>query len=268
MKKKLYAAIAAAALAVIPATAALADGHDTAEVVIVHGVPGFSADIAVNGDVAYEAVEFNTVVTADLPAGDYDLEVRAAGETDAVLSGSASLEEGMSYSVVAALDADGNPTLLVFGNASEEGIQVTHAAGFPNVDITPTDVTGLADVASGVTGFAATGAGTFEGLGVAAAGADENAIDLPALTVAEGEALLVYAIGPNEGDELPTLATQSISVAADMDADTDEDVAAPTEVDSGTGGLLETGLPMWVAALMVLGALGVAAPAVAAARRS
>lgn len=259
MKKKLYAAVAAAALAVIPATAAVAQDA-TAEVVIVHGVPGFSADIAVNGDEAYTAVEFNTVVSTDLPAGDYDLEVRAAGDDDtAVLSGSASLEAGMSYSVVAALDADGNPTLLVFGNASEEGIQVTHAAAFPNVDITPTDVTGLADVPSGATGFAATGAGTFEGLGVAGAGADENAIDLPALTVQEGMALLVYAIGPNEGEELPTLATAEIAVGADMEM--------PSEVDSGTGGLLETGLPMWVAALMVLGAVGVAAPAVAAARR-
>ncbi len=258
MKKKLFAAIAAAALAVIPATAAFADGHDTAEVVIVHGVPNFSADIAVNGDVAYEAVEFNTVVSTDLPAGDYDLEVRAAGDTEAVLSGSVSLEEGMSYSVVAALDADGNPTLLPIENATEEGIQVTHAAAFPNVDITPTDVTGLADVASGATGFAATGAGTFEGLGVAAAGSDENAIDLDPLTVQDGMALLVFAIGPDEGAELPTLATAEISV----------DMEAPTEVDSGTGGLLETGLPMWVAALMVLGAVGIAAPAVASARRS
>jgi hypothetical protein len=52
MKKKLYAAIAAAALAVIPATAALADGHDTAEVTIVHGVPGADGvNILANGDV-------------------------------------------------------------------------------------------------------------------------------------------------------------------------------------------------------------------------
>jgi hypothetical protein len=47
----------------------------------------------------------------------------------------------------------------------------------------------------------------------------------------------------------------------------DEEIEQPTEVDSGTGGLLDAGLPMWVAALMVLGALGIAAPAVAAARR-
>lgn len=257
MKKKLYAALAAAALAVIPATAALADGHE-AEVVIVHGVPGFTADIAVNGDVAFESVEFDTVVTANLPEGDYDLEVRAAGDEDAVLSGSASLEAGMSYSVVAALDADGDPDLLVFGNASEEGIQVTHAAAFPNVDITPTDVTGLADVASGVTGFAATGAGTFEGLGVAAAGADENAIDLPALTVADGEALLVYAIGPDEGDDLPTLATQNISLGME----------APTaEHSPGEAGLAASGLPAFVLALMAVGALLLAAPALATARK-
>jgi len=47
----------------------------------------------------------------------------------------------------------------------------------------------------------------------------------------------------------------------------EEEVEQPTHVDSGTGGLLNAGLPFWVAALMIMGALGIAAPAVATARR-
>lgn len=51
--------------------------------------------------------------------------------------------------------------------------------------------------------------------------------------------------------------------AIDVDGDTD----APTAVHSGTAGLAASGLPMWVAGLMALGALGLAVPAAASAPR-
>ncbi len=278
MKKKLMAAVAAGALAVIPASAALADGHE-AQVVIVHGVPGFEADIYVNGEIFSdpdEPVLFETVITVDLAPGSYDLAVHAAGADEPTLEETGvEVAGGVSYHVVAGLTAEGEANLFIGANTTDEGegIQVAHFAAFGNVDITPTDVTGLANVPNGAAGFAATGAGTFEGLGVAAAGADENAINLDPVTVPEGEAVLVFAIGPDVDAELPTLAVTTISVDVDEEPETEteeeaeEDVEKPEAVHSGTGGLLDAGLPVWVAALMVMGALGIAAPAVATSRR-
>jgi plastocyanin len=51
-------------------------------------------------------------------------------------------------------------------------------------------------------------------------------------------------------------------------ADDTDDVEQPTAVESGSGGLVNTGLPMWVAAMIGLGALALVAPAVATRRRS
>ncbi len=277
MKKKLYAAVAAAALAVVPASAAMADAHEDAEVIIVHGVPGFTADILVDGDAAFEGVEFGTIAPAELPAGTYDLAVADSDTGEVALSADGvELAAGTSYYAVAGLNTDGEAELFLGANTTDEGegIQVAHFANFGNVDITPTDVTGLADVPNGAVGFAATGAATVEGLGVAAAGADENAIDLDPVTVPEGEAVLVFALGPDEGAELPSLEVTTISVdvadddAAEDDAADDEEMEEPTEEHSpGEAGLAASGLPGFVLALMAAGALLLAVPAVATARK-
>ncbi len=278
MKKKLMAALAAGALAVIPASAAMADEHlgsftvlaqtieippadETGQVVIVHGVPDLTVDIFVNGAEYLTDVNFEAVATDDLEPGDYEIAIAPAGDgiDEAVLEGTATVAAGTSATVIAHLTADGSPTLSVFGNNTDtEGIQVGHFAAFGAVDITPTDVTGLAGVENGDVGFAATGAGDFDGLGIAPAGGD-NVVDLPTLSVGEGEVLLAFAVGavpaPEEAPE------------DEVDEEAEEEVEQPTHVDSGTGGLLDTGLPVWVAALMIMGALGIAAPAVATARR-
>ncbi|MFU8841080.1 MAG: DUF4397 domain-containing protein [Nitriliruptoraceae bacterium] len=292
MKKKLYAAIAAAALAVIPATAALADGHlgslsvitetvstgtEGVEVVAVHGVPpetfaslgvdSTAVDIYVNGDLLLDGVEFgDSAVTSDLPNADYTVDIRVAGaeaDSDPLLTlGPAPLADG-SFSVVAHLDTDGAPVLNAYGNTTDEGagIQPFHTANFGAVDILAGGAAALEGVENGDTAFIATGAVTVEGVGIAVAGESEAALSLGDVAVPEDTVVLAYAVG-----QLPVADDDAADVEADDEAD--EEMEQPTEVDSGTGGLLDAGLPMWVAALMVLGALGIAAPAVAASRRS
>ena len=276
MKKKLSVALAAAALAIVPATAAVADGHlgtlqviteaievpaadDEAQIVIVHGVPDLEVDILVDGEAALEGVNFTDIAVTELPAGSYDLGVAPAGSTDPVLSADGvEVEDGVSYSVIAHLDADGNPTLSLEVNETNEGagIQVFHMAAFGAVDILPTEATGLEGVTNGMTAFVATGAADVEGVGVAAAGETEAAIDLGTVTVPEDTSVLAYAVGalPDE--------------AADDDAAEDEEMEEPTaEHSPGEAGLASSGLPGFVLALMAVGALLLAAPAVATARK-
>ena len=271
MKKKLYATLAAAALAVVPASAAMADGHlgtlqvvtqaidvpaadDSAQIVIVHGVPDLEVDILVDGEAALEGVNFTDIAVTELPAGSYDLGVAPAGTTDAVLSADGvAVEDGVSYSVIAHLDADGNPTLSLEANVTDEGagIQVFHMAAFGAVDILPTEATGLEGVTNGQTAFVATGAADVDGVGVAAAGESEAAIDLGTVSVPEDTSVLAYAIGA-----LP-----------DAEADDEESEAPTAEHSPGEAGLAASGLPGFVLALMAVGALLLAVPTVAAARK-
>ena len=277
--KKIMIGAMAAALAVIPASSALASSHlgslqvitqaidvpaadDSAQIVVVHGVPDLEVDILVDGAAALEGVNFTDIAVTELPAGSYDLGVAPAGTTDAVLSADGvEVEDGVSYSVIAHLDADGNPTLSLEVNETNEGagIQVFHTAAFGAVDILPTEATGLEGVTNGQNAFVATGAGDVEGVGVAAAGESEAAIDLGTVTVPEDTSVLAYAVGALPDD------------AADDDAaddDADELEAPAAEHSPGEAGLASSAMPVWVAALMALGALSIAVPVVARKRNN
>jgi hypothetical protein len=273
MKKKLTVALAAAALAVVPATAALADSHENAELVIVHGIPDLPVDIFVDGEEFLADVNFEDTAIEEVPAGTYDLAIAPAGEgvDAAVLEASPEVAAGVSYSVIAHLTEDGDPTLTLEQNVTDQGagIQVFHMAAFGAVDILPTEATGLEGVTNGATAFVATGPGDVEGVGVAAAGEDEAAIDLGTVTVPEDTSVLAYAIG--DADTI-TVVTEAIGVDTEeaddaADEEAEDEVEAPEEIPAGSGGLADTGLPLWVAGLMALGALGLIAPAAASARR-
>lgn len=282
MKKKMLVGLAAAALAVIPASSALADSHlgslsvitdsisvetDGVEVVAVHGVPpetfaslgvdSTAVDIYVNDDLLLDGVEFGqSAVTSGLDEAEYTVDIRVAGseaDSDPLLTlGPAALENG-SYSIVAHLDTDGAPVLNAYGNDTSEGagIQPFHTANFGAVDILAGGDAVLEGVTNGNTAVIATGAGEVPDVGIAAAGSDEAALSLGAVDVPEGTVVLAYAVG-----QLPP--------AEDDDADETEEMEAPEEEHSpGEAGLASTALPTWMIALMALGALALATPVVA-----
>jgi hypothetical protein len=277
MKRKLTVAVAAAALAVVPMSAAMADSHlgslqvitqaidvpaadDEAQIVVVHGVPDLEVDILVDGEVALPGVNFTDIAVTELPAGTYDLAVNAAGTDDQALGAEGvEVQDGVSYSVIAHLTEDGEPTLTLEANVTDEGagIQVFHAAAFGAVDILPTEATGLEGVTNGATAFVATGAGDVEGVGVAAAGESEAALDLGTVTVPEDTSVLAYAVGALPADD-----------AADDADDAGEEMAAPeAEHSPGEAGLASTAMPAALIAMMMLGAIAMTAPVVARKRR-
>lgn len=275
MKRFLTVALAATALAALPLAAASADSHE-AEVVVVHGVPELEVDVWVDDTRAIEGFSFGEVTVTSLPAGDYTLAVSAAGDDEPVLTLDASLQGGTSVTVAAFLDADGNPTMEAFANETDgTGIQPFHLAAFGPVAIVAGGEALIDDVPNGVTArIDVPGGTTVEGVGIAAAGSTDLAIELGDVTVPEDTLLLAYAIGPDAGEELPTVVVQDVAAASADSADSDDDADdssegdAPTAVHSGTGGFAaETGMPALVIGLMMLGALALAAPAVASARR-
>ena len=113
---------------------------------VVHGIPGLTVDVCVNGAKAITDFEPGDVVTGvRLPEGEYRLKVTAAGDacSDAVLSAVADLAGGnnRNYTVVANLDDHGTPNLALFRNSTrktEAGLArvvVRHTADAPAVNV-------------------------------------------------------------------------------------------------------------------------------------
>jgi hypothetical protein len=250
MRKKLTTGIAAATLALLPLTAAAADQHVGAEIVVVHGVPGLTVDILVNGAPAITNFEFGSVVKTTLPAGDYTFGVAAAGTTTAILTLDASLGAGISATIAAYLDVNGAPKLAAFLNENAaSGIQPFHLANFGAVDILSGTTTVLGPVTNGQTArIDVPGGTTVSAVGVGAAGSGVAALSLGDVTVPRNTLLLVYAIGPNTGDALPTVVVSSTNVGG------------VRHIPSGTGGT-SNALPIGLLVLMVAGAGLLAAPA-------
>ncbi len=119
---------------------------DTGTVTVVHGVPGLTVDVYVNGGLALPDFEPYTVTDPlTLSAGDYDIEIYPAGAdpdaSDPAIAGSTTLPAGANASIVAHLTEAGAPTLSVFVNdtsAINEGdarVVVRHTAAAPTVDV-------------------------------------------------------------------------------------------------------------------------------------
>ncbi len=112
---------------------------------VVHGVPGLTVDVYVNGSLTLPSFAPGTVTDPlELPENTYDIVIVPEGGTypdDGVITGSAFLPAGANASIVAHLAEDGTPTLSVFVNdvSSTTGIRsrvvVRHVAQAPTVDV-------------------------------------------------------------------------------------------------------------------------------------
>jgi hypothetical protein len=77
--RKFALLVAVMAVAVLPATGAMAQTSD-GQVIVVHGVPDLEVDVYVNGDLTLEGFQFGDVAgPLALPEGTYDVEIYAAG---------------------------------------------------------------------------------------------------------------------------------------------------------------------------------------------
>ena len=248
--RRFVTGVAAATLALLPLTAVSAAEHGgNAEIVVVHGVPGLEVDVLVDGTAAITGFEFGDVVKTSLPAGDYTFAVAATGTTDAVLTLEASLGAGLSATIAAFLDTNGDPQLRAFVNENgASGIQPFHLANFGAVDILSGTTAVLEGVTNGQTArIDVAGGTTVSAVGIGAAGAGTAAIELGDVTVRTNELILAYAIGPDEGETLPTVVTASTNVGGVQ------------IIPSGTGGQVAM-LPMALLAVALLGSVLLVAP--------
>jgi hypothetical protein len=237
---RLLALVALAVAVTLGAAAPSSAQAGTGTVTVIHGIPGVTVDVYVNGDPTLEDFAPETVTDPlELPAGDYTIDVRAAGADPAeapLFSGSASLPAGANVTLIAHLTEGGDPTLGVFVNdtaptaAGEGRLVVRHTAAAPAVDV----LAGGSPVISGLTNpneeTLSLPAATVSAA-VAAAGTTDPVLGPVDVPVVAGQVTIVYAIGSLEDDSLGAV-VQTLTVGEDAATAPTTEPAAPGPTDS------------------------------------
>lgn len=215
-----FALAAAGGLAVaLTASPALADSHESS-VSVLHGVPDLTVDVYVDGTETIPDFEPGTLTDPlTLPAGSYDIEIYADGDdpetSDPALSAEGlEVPGGADLTLVAHLDADGNPALTAFANdvstlaAGESRLTVRHTAAAPAVDVRAGGEPVVEDLANPDEATLEVPAGTVSA-DVVATGTEDVVLGPADLDLAEGTHTIVYAWGSLEAGNLD-LAVQTI----------------------------------------------------------
>jgi hypothetical protein len=265
MIKKLWAALAVVGVvaavtagSVLPAAAA--DGT----VYVVHGIPGVTVDVYVNGAETLPDFAPGTVAgPLTLPEGTYEVKIYAAGAdpntATPVITQSVDLPSGANASLVAGLNESGDPTLFTFVNdvsaapAGDGRLAVAHTAAAPAVDVLANGSAAFSNLTNGNEDMANLPAGTVSASVVAAGTTSPTLIGPADVPVMANMLTVVYAVGaPESGQDASTLGvvTQQIPLAA-------QQMSVPT----GTSGLLDEsgGVPTWAIAALVVALLGIVA---------
>ncbi|MCB0994724.1 MAG: DUF4397 domain-containing protein [Acidimicrobiales bacterium] len=230
MLKRLLVMIAALGLALV-ALAPVAHAQDGARIHLLHGIPDTDVDVAVGGEVAFPGFVFGDTLDLSDFAGQTleGVQVLLAGTEDVAIDvGDLAVPASGNYTVIAHLDAEGAPTVSVFENdtssldAGNGRLTVRHTAAAPAVDVLANGEVAFSNLANGEEQAADLAAGTISAE-VVPSGATEPVVIGPAdLPVADGQSLIVYAVG-------------SLDAGVDVLTETIDGLgSAPTAVETGT----------------------------------
>ncbi|MGX1161188.1 uncharacterized protein DUF4397 [Arthrobacter sp. SLBN-100] len=246
-------AIAAALAFAGPAQAAEGD----ARLSVLHGVPGLTVDVWVNGERTLDDFTPGTLAgPLALPAGNYALAITAADAADASAAVigpvNVTLAANGNYTAVANLDASGKPTANLFTNdvspipAGKGKLTVRHTAAAPAVDVLAAGSAVISNLANPNEQTLTLDPGTIPAA-VAAAGTTQPVIGPADVTVAEGTHTIVYAWGSLTDKNLQ-LAVQTIEGLH----------SAPGAVPGGRSGAADEGAAGQATAVAGIGAAGLA----------
>jgi Domain of unknown function (DUF4397) len=226
-----------------------------ASVTIVHGLPGFTADIYLDGDLLLDGFEpTSTAGPLRVAPRSYDVDIREVGapaDSTPVLSATVPVGAGSNISVVAHLTRAGEGALTVYENtfrrlpAGRSLLRVRHVAGGP-----PLSVRFDGRVVKENLRFRGEWGTTTDpgahGISFGSSTAEDPLIPSTDIELEEGVARIVYVVGGPVGSGSLELMVQSVRGLR----------SAPSGVLTGDGGLgAESVLPGW--SLVVLVAAGV-----------
>ena len=238
--KKILAGAAALAATLLAVPAGSSSAQESADIMLLHGIPGITVDVAVDGAVVIPSFEPGDMQDLSSFAGQTltNLEVRPAGTEDVAIGPVASfaVPASGSWTVVAHLDAEGTPTITPFENdtsAAADGqgrLTVRHTAAAPAVDIVLGDARPVENLSNPNEASLDLRAGEIARAQIAPTGGDPIA-DVPTVTVVAGENLTVYAVG-SLADETFTFYTQTVALES-AGSSAGDGTPAPTAVNTG-----------------------------------
>jgi len=260
--KKMLIGVAVLATTALLAPAGASAQSDDVEVMLLHGIPGVDVDVVVDGDIVIPGFEPGAMQDLSGFAGVTleNLEVRVAGTEDVAIGPIDEFEvpDSGSWTVVAHLDADGNPTVTPFENNTAETadgqgrVTVRHTAAAPAVDLVVGDARPIEGAENGASADLELPAGEIAGAQIAPAGGDPIA-DVPTVNLGAGQNLIVYAVGSLEDDSFTFyVQDRQVGAAAAADGSAGDGTPAPTQVNTGdavpssnTGVLLTAALALF-----------------------
>lgn len=252
MKRILFPALAAVLFTFLPHPAgAQTNGGST--VTVLHGIPGLTVDVYANGDVLVPGFEpGDQFGPAELPAGDYQIAIRAAGsppDSEPAISRTITVPADVNATAIAHLDAGGDPTLSVFVNdvsALDPGnarVTVRHTAAFGAVDVLAAESPLIQGLTNPEEASQEVPGGTYA-IAVTAAGSPDTRAFAGDVTFDAGTAYFVHAIGDPTADSFDLL-IQTVDGLGD---------AQVLGVSTGSGGLLADDESAPVALLIAIAA--------------
>jgi hypothetical protein len=238
---------------------------ESSTVTIVHGLPEFTADIYVDGELLLSGFQPEEATDPlDLPAGTYNVQIRDAGapkSSPPALEADLEVPGGKNLSVIAHLDEAGEPTVSVFDNdlsgvpAGRARLLLRHQAEAPAVELMLDGAPLLSGVGSGDEGESVVPAASHE-IEVADANG-ESLVSPTSVDLQEGSAYYVYLIGSSTEANLALMVQQVGGLES-----------APSGVATGFGGAAEGPSIAWWVVMVVAAAAVVAARAAREATRA
>ena len=238
--KKILAGAAALAATLLAVPAGTSGAQESADIMLLHGIPGITVDVAVDGAVVIPGFEPGDMQDLSSFAGQTltNLEVRPAGTEDVAIGPVPSFDvpASGSWTVVAHLDAEGTPTITPFENdtsAAADGqgrLTVRHTAAAPAVDIVLGDARPVENLSNPEEASLDLPASEVAGAQIAPTGGDPIA-DVPTVSVVAGENLIVFAVG-SLADDTFTFYTQTVALES-AGAAAGDGTPAPTAVNTG-----------------------------------
>ena len=181
-------------------------GEDPAKLSVLHGVPGLTVDVWVNGNRTLDNFKPGSLAgPLELAAGDYKIAITGsdAPNADSPVIGPVTVEfdNGGNYTAVAHLDAGGAPTATLFTNDTKAPrndnkgkLTVRHVAAAPAVDVLAGGTAVIEGLSNPDEATLKLKAGTISA-SVAAAGTTAPVIGPVDITVAGGKNTIIYAWG-------------------------------------------------------------------------
>ncbi|WP_104163450.1 DUF4397 domain-containing protein [Cryobacterium sp. N22] len=272
MRKTITVGIAAGALVALAGIAPANAATDVAQLSVLHGVPGLTVDVYVNGDLTLDDFEPGDIAgPLELPAGTYTVAITASDAADASSPAigpvDLPLEAGQNYTAAAHLDEAGAPTATLFTNdistvgAGEGRLTVRHVAAAPAVDVLAGGTAVITNLSNPDESLLTLPAGVVSA-SVAATGTTDPVIGPADVDVVEGTNTIVYAWGSLTDSNL-ALAVQTI----------DGLHSNPDGVPAGSAGLVATNQPgdssgLWFGGAALALVLAISAAAVYGTRRA